>query len=350
MDDSHTPELGSFLERQSPPLPISKALVCGFRPATVALCELLITNNQGIRVNLLVSNEEQATRAKAELDDYHTGTGTFARHFEGLTGRFQDHGDNLFRLISDANGDELGSVQIRVGDWTDHSELVALPFEANHVGEHQLVVLMEESGRDSDGRTALAMLKMASLELGQRERFDEAFQLVAVVNDEPLGLRLQERYVAALPERAHNVQVLSSRSFRSYCMFQAAVVPGFAAIYSHLLGPTGCNFLPLVPREGLGDMLDTETNYAALSGSLRSRGFTLIGLQLNHVENGTKIVTCPEPGGVGDRFTVGQIHTGGLPNKQSLSKDPELTLVSQVDNQKTFACTRRGWQLREGQG
>jgi hypothetical protein len=303
-----TKNTSHFLTPCEPVCHVTNALVCGYRPATLALCELLIRKNPGVRINLLVSDEAQAQKARSEFDDYHAGHGGLARHFRGMTGHFLSNENDIFRLQDVQSHEEFGSVHVRVGDWTDHSQLSALPFDTQHVGLHQLVVIMEETSRDSDGRTALAMLKMASLELGESQSFGERFQLVAVVNEEPLGLRLEERYAKALPHRAETVHVLSSRAFRAYCTFQATVVPGFEAIYSQLLGPVGCEFVPMEPHPESVTDADKIMSYHELSTSLRARGYTLVGIEVVDDQAEKMLITCPARGSRGDRFRTGDIH------------------------------------------
>jgi hypothetical protein len=299
--------LSNILTPCVPTPPVTHALVCGYRPATLALCELLIRKNPGVSINILVSDEAQAKKARSEFDDYHTGHGGLGRHFGGMTGHFLSDGNDTFCLRDDHSHEEFGAVHVKVGDWTDHSQLSALPFAIRHVGQHQLVVIMEETGRDSDGRTALAMLKMASLELGDPKSFGERFQLVAVVNEEPLGLRLEERYAKALPGRSQTVHVLSSRAFRAYCTFQATVVPGFEAIYSHLLGPAGHEFVPMEPAHDETEGADHVVSFSELAISLRAQGYTLVGIELVDDRSESTLITCPAPGARGDQFRVGDL-------------------------------------------
>jgi hypothetical protein len=163
-----------------------------------------------------------------------------------------------------------------------------------------------------DGRTAMAVLKIADLMRLEPAQFTEGFRVICGVADTDLGRRLLEGFKRTT---GRHLEVLPTEALRSQFMFQSVAVPGWEAIYTELLSSGGQSLVRMKVRDGEPDR---ETTLRELALGYRERGLLVIGVELmldgqnvrkllpkdENVRFGTRQLQavwaiCPEDGGLG---------------------------------------------------
>lgn len=219
-------------------LPLRRVLVCGFRPATVALLEAVVLAEPAAEVLVLVASEEER---RAALERLAVHRDMLERSLlRGYRGAFVARPGGDFTYQPRGEREPLGRVQVRVGDATSPLQLVDLPGGFGSVAALDLVYVLSSAHQDSDALGAQALMTLDALlsrEGGAQVR------VVAEFVDAELAHRLRQRYAALGSTR---VQVYSTENLRAYFLFQSVLVPGFARVYGQLLAPWGHSFRRLL--------------------------------------------------------------------------------------------------------
>ena len=259
-------EIATPTLRRAEALPLRRALICGFRSATVSLVEAMVIAEPEIELLVLVGDEA----ARAAALDHFDAHSNLVRNglLPGRHGTFEAGEDGLLRLRR-AGGGLVGRVQVAVGDFTSSRQLVALPLGFGHAADLDAVVLLVDAHRGSDASVAKALMKLEAL-LGDAERRPH---VLAELADAELALRLRSHYRRR--GRA-DVSVYSVDTLRSLFLFQAVVVPSFDAVYAELLGPWGQSLLRMVPR----DAPPGRCTFGGLAARLRGEGAVLLAIEV----------------------------------------------------------------------
>lgn len=231
--------------RPDPPLPLRRVLVCGFRPATVALCEAIVLAEPEAEVVVLVASEAERAAAAERLHGHRDMVQR--RLLRGYHGGFVAAGAPWeFVYQPQSGGPARGRLRLQVGDASAPLVLVDLPGGAGHVAAFDLIYILSSAAQDSDARGAQILMTLDALLM----RTDSARcpRVVAEFVEAELAHRLRQRYAALGVAR---VQVYSTENLRAYFLFQAVLIPGFARVYGQLLAPWGHSFGRLL-AEGVG--------------------------------------------------------------------------------------------------
>lgn len=278
-------------------------LVCGFRPAALSLIESLLLGCPGGHVRLLVSSETRACRVREAIAEHDTHVRLGVLEGNGPQGEFLRRDDGDLCYAPRGTKHRLGRLSISVGDWTADRVLVALPEDGAHVGEMDVVYVMGGSNAASDGRVAMAVLKLAELQASDPGRFTEDMSVIATVADPHLRRHLETRYRAWVgPHRS--VHVFSSQDLRALFNFQSAAVPGFEALYSELLGPHGQSLVRLAVGSDEGSPSDVQLSFGQLAGSLALRERLLVAVEL---AGDPRLHIAPQTGDPGHQITLSRL-------------------------------------------
>lgn len=257
--------------RRADALPLRRALICGFRSATVSLIEAMVIAEPATELLVLVADE--AARAAA-LDDFDAHTNLVRN---GLLpdrhGVFELADDGLLH-VKRPGGGHLGIVQIAVGDFTSSRQMVALPLGFGHIAAMDVVIFLASARATSDAAVSKALMKLEAL-LGDAERRP---QVIAELVDAELAARLRHHYRR---RRRDDVQVFSLHTLRSLFLFQSVVVPSFDAVYAELLGPWGQSLLRMVPTGAPPG----RCTFAGLAARLRRSGAILIAVEVHGADD-----------------------------------------------------------------
>ncbi|MBL8784021.1 MAG: hypothetical protein JNJ59_03880 [Deltaproteobacteria bacterium] len=247
------------------PIRPKKVLLCGFRPATVVVCAGLLADAVDALEIVLVMRHEDSVRVAAQTFREH-GLGATTQH-ACFAGSFTAEEADVFRWAGPggAAGRRGGRVRLVRADWTSERTLSGLEAGVEHVAAYDTVLLLGSHEAEYDGRTAMAVLKIADL-LGAAGRSGGP-RVVAGVADAELGRRLADRF----HKRTGLVPVvLEAEELRALFVFQSIAVPGWETIYLDLLAPGGRSLLRL-PVTG-GYEAGKSASFKELARAVRDRG------------------------------------------------------------------------------
>jgi hypothetical protein len=228
--------------------PLKKVLICGYRPAAINLCEALLTLDQDMDILLLVEHEKHLISVTALIEERNTqiGSGLLIEH--GPVGYFQSREPYDYSFVPSGQDSVHGRLRLAVNDWTQERVLFNLPADFGTVHQCDLVVFFSDGTDDADARTSMAILKLAHAVGKQPDSFPKHFQLLGQVDQHELAQRLGQRYQSETGILERPIRVVAHEELRALFTFQAAMIPGFDAIYSELLSPSGPSLLRLLPR------------------------------------------------------------------------------------------------------
>ncbi|MCB9736422.1 MAG: hypothetical protein H6745_27890 [Deltaproteobacteria bacterium] len=260
-----------------PATPLSRVLVCGYRPAVVELAKDLALACPDVAVDVLVTEDTLARAARRGLLDHgHPGDAQDGYTF-GPVGCFLEVEPDVFTFHLDRVGPPLGRVTVRVADWTSERTLTAIPPVDRHLGEYDRVFLLGGVAPGLDERSVMTALKIADLRRAQPDRFGERFGLVVGARDHDLANRIARSWTAATGD-PDGILVVPTEELRALFTFQATVVPGFDAVYSALLDPRGGGF-EYVPVDQIAAAASAATwTFEELGRAFRARGRTLVAI------------------------------------------------------------------------
>lgn len=283
--------------RPDPPLPLRRVLVCGFRPATVALCEAIVLAEPQAEVVVLVTSEAERAAAAERLHGHRDMVQR--RLLRGYHGGFvaaDAPWEFAFQLQS--GGPPRGRLRLLVGDASAPLVLVDLPGAAGHVAGFDLIYILSSAAQDSDARGAQILMTLDALLM----RTDNARcpRVVAEFVEAELAHRLRQRYAALGIAR---VQVYSTENLRAYFLFQAVLIPGFARVYGQLLAPWGHSFGRLLV-EGAGS---GRCSFDALALRVaEAGGGVLLGIELVRPGGGCELLLGG--GATADAIDLSRLH------------------------------------------
>ncbi|MCC6624893.1 MAG: hypothetical protein IT385_26835, partial [Deltaproteobacteria bacterium] len=266
------------------PLPAARrhrrVLVCGFRPATVELCASLLAEDEACEVTLVQRHEESVRLAAQAFLEHAPGDPRHALASAGrpARGRFEPASEDTFGWRPEDAGEPRVAMTPRLAivraDWSSDRTLRGLEPRVEHVARYDLVVLPGSHQPEYDGRTAMAVLKIADLVRAEPQRFAPDFTVVAGVADHELGRRLEESFARAA---GRPLRVVMTEELRALTVFQAISVPGFAGIFEEVIGPRGQGFVQFrvaAPTPG------RAWTFGALASSLAASRTLLIAVDL----------------------------------------------------------------------
>jgi hypothetical protein len=261
-----------------------RSLLCGFRSATVSLCEAIVMASPTAEILVMVG--DVAARAAA-LDHFDAHSNLVksgrlpARH-----GVFEAVGEGILEV---RRGEErLGTIHVAIGDFTSSRQLMALPRGFGGVDAIDVVILLASEREHSDPAISKSLMKLEAL-LGERERRP---QVLAELADPELARRLRQHYERR--GRA-DVQVISLHSLRSLFLFQAVVVPNFDAVYAELLGPWGQSLLRMEPGRGPAG----RCTFEGVAARQRAEGAILVAIEVRGADGTIELCLGRGPEGDG---------------------------------------------------
>ena len=302
---SEPPRAAPAFVGSSDRLPVRRVLMCGFRPASVSLCEALMLAHPEVQILMLVRDPPCRQRALDSLAERDTQVRLGLLREHGPRGRFERLTDGRMTYLPTGAQAGLGELDVRCGDWTTDRVLVELPGSYHHVGEMDLVFFVGAMSPAADGRTAMAVLKLAELQASQPMRFHHDFRVVATVSDRHLRQQLEARYQARVPGHTR-IQVHSSQELRADFNFQSAAVPGFDALFSELLAPARQSVVRHVPVLSGAEDDGQPWTFGELARALRVRGHVLMGLE-RHDDAGEVMVGAAPVGRAEGGFALGEL-------------------------------------------
>ena len=151
----------------------------------------------------------------------------------------------------------------------------------------------------------MAFLKLAHAVGRQEDQFPAHFQVVAQVDEDDLAQRLEQRYRSETAPLDRPVRVIAQEDLRALFSFQSAMVPGFDAIYSKLMAPTGPALLRLVPDKSTDQ--SHRWTFDGLSRSLRGQGQIPLAVVLSEDDGQTSIRVAPRSKSPQDSFSLDEI-------------------------------------------
>ena len=309
------PEVETPAFTATPPLPLRRILVCGFRPATVGLLEALVLAEPQAQI-LVLLDDEAALLAATDRFREHRSLGEY-RMLTLSPGSFvaQDDGSFVYQpRLHEAL--RCGHVRLAVGDRSSLLQFVELPHGFGHAGDLDLALLLATRREDGDARTtqSLLALEVARTRGGRRS----PLRVVAEVVDADLCARLRRRMTLRGDTQ---VQVYALESLRAAFLFQSVLIPAFNLVYGELLGPWGQSFArKQVAAAGAG-----TCTFQALAQRLVGDGELLLGVE-RRLPDGQVIVDLAGGDGNG-----GRVDLGSLVAVWVLAPDPELRRGACVD-------------------
>jgi hypothetical protein len=285
--------------------PVTRVLVCGYRPGSVDLLESLAVAYPQATI-LFVAGATTATMRQAcdDLDAHRDAVlrrGVTARggFFEAVDSPKSRSGD-AYAIYRYSYGPRRGpssraapheeanaSIVVARADWSSSRVLAELPCGYGPAFDMDAVVLCADESRAGDARTLTALMKLEALfESAWAEdpgRSDAMRRLVVEVDDEDLAIRLRARFDRLHDQRVAgrdallSVSIYALPALRAYFMFQSVVVPHFDLVFEELLGPWGMSLVPLEVAPSVAG--DQRVSMQQLEGAVGSRGGTIIGLE-----------------------------------------------------------------------
>jgi len=281
------------LGRSARPRRHRKVLMGGFRPGTAVVLAGLCSDGPEVEVTLVMRHGDSVRAATQTLREHGLGSlgvptsaavRCFAGHFEAM-GEETENGPMAYRWVP-LDGKEGGTVRLVQADWTSERTLIGLEPGIDHIARYELVLLLGSHLPEYDGRTSMAVLKIADIARQSAARFatqPEAFRVIAGIADTELGKRLQESYRKA---SGRDLELLATESLRALFMFQSVAVPGWETIFTSLLGP-GEEGLLRLPVERNADRpsdnaspTGSDMSIMDLARAYYGRGLLVIGVEL----------------------------------------------------------------------
>ncbi|TPV93978.1 MAG: hypothetical protein B7733_17505 [Myxococcales bacterium FL481] len=257
---------------------LRRALVAGFRPATVGLLESLLMDQPTLEVLVLVANETERALA---LDAFDAHNRLLQRGLmTGPHARFPARTDGGLGFVVAGDDDRRTRINVAIGDQSSSRQLMALPRGFGELGTLDLVLLVSRERDDADAYTTKTLMKIDAL----LEATHASQRVVAEVLDAGLARRLRRHYAEIARE---HVYVYSIQELRSYFMFQSVVVPSFELVYGELLGWWGQSFRRLVPAS----VMTGRCRFAELEAHVfEGHGELLVGCELEADEGQRRLI------------------------------------------------------------
>ncbi|HEY8376569.1 MAG TPA: hypothetical protein VIK91_08775, partial [Nannocystis sp.] len=134
------PDLPAFAVE--PHLPLRRILICGFRPATIALCEALVLAEPDADILVLVAGDDERRMAVDRIDVHHDMVERrLLRRYHGAFVRVPGE-EMVYRYQPNTGGPPHGRLRIAVGDTTSPLQFVKLPAGFGHVANLDLVYIL----------------------------------------------------------------------------------------------------------------------------------------------------------------------------------------------------------------
>lgn len=269
-----------------PPRPrrATRVLMGGFRAASPVVAAGLCAEGEDVEVTLVMRHGDSVRAATQALREHGLGSpGASAQNASGpamrcFAGAFEPEGPAAFRWVP-LDGRRGGLVTLVQADWTSERTLLGKEDGILHVSRYELVLLLGSPLPEYDGRTSMAVLKIADIARQQAARFpteSQAFRVVAGISDLELGRRLVESYKK---RSGRTLELLDTESLRALFMFQAVAVPGWETIFLALLGPGGDGLMRLEVDVG-GGAAETVWTVSELARAYYERGLLVLGVEL----------------------------------------------------------------------
>jgi hypothetical protein len=299
------------LGRSARPRRHRKVLMGGFRPGTAVVLAGLCSDGPEVEVTLVMRHGDSVRAATQTLREHGLGSlgvptsaaiRCFAGHFEAM-GDETENGPMAYRWVP-LDGKEGGTVRLVQADWTSERTLIGLEPGIDHIARYELVLMLGSHLPEYDGRTSMAVLKIADIARQSAARFatqPEAFRVIAGIADTELGKRLQESYRKA---SGRDLELLATESLRALFMFQSVAVPGWETIFTSLLGPGEEGLLRLPIEPSATRPSDTSWSIMDLARAYYERGLLVIGVEL---ERDGQTVRRLVSNGAGETFTESEL-------------------------------------------
>ncbi len=299
------------LGRSARPRRHRKVLMGGFRPGTAVVLAGLCSDGPEVEVTLVMRHGDSVRAATQTLREHGLGSlgvptsaaiRCFAGHFEAM-GEETENGPMAYRWVP-LDGKEGGTVRLVQADWTSERTLIGLEPGIDHIARYELVLLLGSHLPEYDGRTSMAVLKIADIARQSAARFatqPEAFRVIAGIADTELGTRLQESYRKA---SGRDLELLATESLRALFMFQSVAVPGWETIFTSLLGPGEEGLLRLPIETSSTRPSDTTWSIMDLARAYYARGLLVIGVEL---ERNGQMVRRLVSNGAGETFAESEL-------------------------------------------
>lgn len=277
------------LSRPTRPRRPTRVLMGGFRAASAVVAAGLCAEGPDVEVTLVMRHGDSVRAATQALKEHGLGSpGTTTETMRCFAGAFEPEGDSAYRWVP-LDGRPGGLVRLVQADWTSERTLSGKEDGILHVSRYELVLLLGSQLPEYDGRTSMAVLKIADLARSSEARFPndpKSFRVMAGIADLELGKRLGESYRKRC---GRELELLEAESLRALFMFQAVAVPGWEKIFLTLLGPGGEGFtrLELMSRPTPGSDDDSTWTLGELARSSYDRGQLVLGVELER--NGQRL-------------------------------------------------------------
>lgn len=272
-----------------PPRPrrATRVLMCGFRAASPVVAAGLCAEGEDVEVTLVMRHGDSVRSATQALREHGLGSpGASAQNASGpamrcFAGAFEPEGPAAFRWVP-LDGKRGGLVTLVQADWTSERTLLGKEDGIVHVSRYELVLLLGSPLPEYDGRTSMAVLKIADIARQHAARFPtgpQAFRVVAGISDIELGRRLAESYKK---RSGRALELLDTESLRALFMCQAVAVPGWETIFLALLGPGGDGLVRLEVG-GAGEVAEAAApawTVGELARAYYERGLLVLGVEL----------------------------------------------------------------------
>lgn len=265
----------------------TRVLMCGFRAASPVVAAGLCAEGEDVEVTLVMRHGDSVRAATQALREHGLGSpGASAQNASGpamrcFAGAFEPEGPAAFRWVP-LDGRRGGLVTLVQADWTSERTLLGKEDGILHVSRYELVLLLGSPLPEYDGRTSMAVLKIADIARQQAARFPtgpQAFRVVAGISDIELGRRLVESYKK---RSGRALELLDTESLRALFMCQAVAVPGWETIFLALLGPGGDGLVRLeIGRAGdASEASASAWTVGELARAYYERGLLVLGVEL----------------------------------------------------------------------
>ena len=255
--------------------------MCGFRSASPVVAAGLCAEGPDVEVTLVMRHGDSVRAATQALREHGLGSpgASVGQTMRCFSGAFEPEGESAFRWIP-LDGGAGGLVRLVQADWTSERTLLGKEDGILHISRYELVLLLGSPLAEYDGRTSMAVLKIADLARTHAARFPsdlQSFRVVAGIADLERGKRLGESYRRRC---GRELELLETESLRALFMFQAVAVPGWEKIFLALLGPGGEGLMRIEVAERAAPDDDKTWDILDLARAYYSRGLLLIGVEL----------------------------------------------------------------------
>jgi hypothetical protein len=262
--------------------------------------------NPAVEVLLLMDHQEQLQRARELMEERTTQVQSGLLQEHGPVGLFVAQGGDSYTF--QPNGKEIahGRIHLAQGDWTQERVLFNLTGDFGTVHNCDLVVLLSDETENADARTSMALLKLAHAVGEQTDQFAPHFQVIGQVDEQDLAWRLEERYRTETSASYRPVRVIANEELRALFSFQSAMVPGFDAIYSDIMSPSGPSLVRLLP-EPHPEQSERLWSFDELARSLAARGQVALALVYKHESGQGQLVIAPSSKRSSDCFRMDEL-------------------------------------------